>query len=189
MRNIEQILADYELGDEAKAEIAKAVNENYRTINEVQSKSERIEKLESQVAEYEERIKTLDSDSQENEELKAKVAEYEQAEAERKRKEEEREGMEAFAKSFDEAVSKRKAGNEFSNPLIRDSVLSRVHEMCANNPAIGIEDAISTVTKDVDGVWANPQQKPHNMPTGKTVGDEDTDKMTMARFLFRGSNE
>ena len=55
------------------------MNENYRTINEVQSKSERIEKLESQVAEYEERIKTLDSDSQENEELKAKVAEYEQA--------------------------------------------------------------------------------------------------------------
>lgn len=188
MRNIEQILADFEIDDEIKAKIAEGVNENYRTINEVQSKTERIEKLESQVAEYEERIKTLDSDSQENEELKAKVAEYEQAEAERKRQEEERESMEAFAKSFDDAVSKRKAGNEFSNQLIRESVLSRVHEMCSNNPAIGIEDAISTVTKDVDGVWANPQQKPHNMPSGTTGSDVETDKMAMARFLF-GSND
>lgn len=187
MRNIEQILADCELEDEAKAKIAEAVNENYRTINEVQSKTERIEKLESQVAEYEERIKTLDSDSQENEALKAKVAEYEQAEAERKAEEEEREGREAFAKSFDEAVAKRKAGNSFSNPLIRESVLSKVMDMCAGNPAIGIDDAISTVTKDVDGVWANPQQQPHNMPTGNTWGSDEEDKMTMARFLFRGN--
>lgn len=185
MRNIEQILSEVEgLTDEQKSEIAKGVTENYRSIEEVTKKTDRIAELEGKVTEYEESIGKLEGDNQELEALKAKVTEYEQAETKRNEEEAEQKKLAEFSNRFDEAVKNRKVGNQFANEMMRDSVLTKVRALCADNEGKGIEEAIEEVTKDVSGVWKNPQQPVHKMPTGDGDKGVDEAKKSLAAQLF-----
>lgn len=185
MRNIEQILAEVEgLTDEQKSEITKGVTENYRSIEEVTKKTDRITELEGKVTEYEESIGKLEGDNQELEALKAKVTEYEEAETKRKAEAEEAEKLATFTKQFDDAVKNRDVGNQFANDMMRDSVLTKVRALCAQDEAKGISEAIEEVTKDVPGIWKNPQQPAHKMPNGTANTDtSEEDKRIMANFL------
>lgn len=188
MKNIEQILGEVEgLTDEQKSEITKGVTENYRTVAEVKTKTDRITELEGEVSTYKESIEALEGDSKKLDELKAKVAEYEEAEEKRKAEAEEQAKATAFEKNFDEAIKNRSAeqGNSFANDMMRDSVLTKVSKMCAEDESKGIAEAIDAVTKDVSGVWKNPQQPVHKMPnnTGAAGEDSTEDKRTMANFL------
>lgn len=188
MKNIEQILGEVEgLTDEQKSEITKGVTENYRTVAEVKTKTDRITELEGEVSTYKESIEALEGDSKKLDELKAKVAEYEEAEEKRKTEAEEQAKATAFEKNFDEAIKNRSAeqGNSFVNDMMRDSVLTKVRKMCAEDESKGIAEAIDAVTKDVSGVWKNPQQPVHKMPnnTGAAGEDSTEDKRTMANFL------
>lgn len=188
MKNIEQILGEVEgLTDEQKSEITKGVTENYRTVAEVKTKTDRITELEGEVSTYKESIEALEGDSKKLDELKAKVAEYEEAEEKRKAEAEEQAKATAFEKNFDEAIKNRSAeqGNSFVNDMMRDSVLTKVRKMCAEDESKGIAEAIDAVTKDVSGVWKNPQQPVHKMPnnTGAAGEDSTEDKRTMANFL------
>lgn len=188
MKNIEQILGEVEgLTDEQKSEITKGVTENYRTVAEVKTKTDRITELEGEVSTYKESIEALEGDSKKLDELKAKVAEYEEAEEKRKAEAEEQAKATAFEKNFDDAIKNRSAeqGNSFVNDMMRDSVLTKVRKMCAEDESKGIAEAIDAVTKDVSGVWKNPQQPVHKMPnnTGAAGEDSTEDKRTMANFL------
>lgn len=188
MRNIEQILAEVDgLTDEQKSAIQAGVTENYRTVNEVKTKADRITELEAQVTEYQESIEKLEGDSSELESLKARVTEYEEAEKKRQEDEAEADKLAKFAKTFDEAIRSRSTeqGNAFANDMMRDSVLEKVRKLCAEDESKGISEAIDEVTKDVSGIWKNPQQPVHKMPnnTGAAGSDSTEDKRTMANFL------
>lgn len=176
MRNIEQILAEVEgLTDEQKSSITKGVTENYRSIEEVNKKTDRIAELEGKVTEYEESIAKLEGDSEQLEALKSQVSEYEEAEKKRQEDEAEADKLAKFTKTFDEAIKNRSTeqGNSFANDMMRDSVLEKVRKLCAEDESKGIAEAIDAVTKDVSGVWKNPQQPIHNMPTGKDSSGTD----------------
>lgn len=188
MRNIEQILSGIEgLTDDQRKAIVDGVNENYRSKAEAESKAERISTLEAEIEGYKSKIEKLESDNSEVSALKQQLADFEAAEEKRKADAEEAERHASFEKVFDEAVKSREAkvGNAFANPFMHDGILSRVRDLCEENPAVSVKDAIDSVTKDVPGVWMNPQQAPAIMPSdvGGEKSKEDAAKQTIRRFM------
>ena len=191
MKNIAQILAEVglEITDDQRQAIEKGVIENYRTIADYESKTKRISELETQVSEYAESIGKLEGDAEELTALREKVSEFERAEESRKAEAEESERMSRFATAFDKAVGERdeNAGNAFAKDLVRDSVLGKVMEMCERSPETGINDAIDAVTKDIEGIWRNPNRQPHGMPGGVKMTKEqveERDRKTLVDKLF-----
>lgn len=185
MKDIKAILAEHEIdGDAAKA-IAHAVGENYRTRAETEAKAERIKELERQNGELADQVKALEGDGEQLEKLRKQVADYEQAEAERKAKAEEDARRDSFRALFDAAIGDR----EFANDLMRDTVFERAYKEC-QSLGTGAKDAIEAVTKDVDGVWLNPQRDPKRMPGASDVSSKRPDgeaaKRAFAAQLFGG---
>lgn len=170
MRSIEQILGDYELTDEQRQAIAKAVHEGYATRNEVNEKRERIQTLTEQVAQLSEQAKALDGTAEEVAQLKQRVAEYEEAEAQRKRAEEERESRAKFRAQFDEAL----AGRTFANQPTYDAILSKAWERRSANPDMGADAILEAVTAGEEGLWSNPQADPRKMPLPASSTAADT---------------
>lgn len=188
MQDIKAILNEHaqDMSEDARKAIEKAVLENYRTIKETEAKAERVQQLEAENAELTEKVKNLEGDSEQLGELKATVAQFEEKEAQRKAEAEEAQKRETFKASFDAALGER----SFSNELIRDTVFDKAYKLCGDDSALGVSDAIERVTKDVAGVWENPQHDVKKMPgtngiERKTPPPSDT-KKSFAAALFGG---
>ena len=186
MKNIQAILEGYELTDEQRSKIAAEVDENYRSIEEIEKRRARIVELEEQNAALTEQIGSLQGDSEEVEVLRKQVQDFETQETERKQREEEAQKRDSFRVLFDAAVG----SNEFANDLMRDTVFEKVYAQCQSDTGKGAKEALDAVTKDVDGVWKNPQNDVHKMPeqsqlaTKKETG-EAAAKETIKQFMFR----
>lgn len=188
MQDIKAILKEHapDLSDEAKAAVEKAVLENYRTVNETNAKAERVKQLEAENAELTEKVESIEADSKELDELKETVAQFKEKEEQRKAEAEEAEKRETFKAAFDNALGERK----FSNDLMRDTVFDKAYKLCGEDSAVGVSDAIESVTKDVDGVWSNPQQDAKKMPgtngIERKTPEPSESKKTFAKTLFGG---
>lgn len=187
MKDIKSILKEHVEGIDAEVvdKIAAEVIENYRTIDEVGKKTDRIASLEKELQERDEAIKNLDENAQELETLRDQVSKYEQAEADRIEAEQEAEKRSSFETVFNTALGERK----FANSLIRETILNKAYAMCGENSAINASDAIEKLTKDEEGIWINPQTDPHSMPSDFDLGkakdnDADTTKREFALRLF-----
>lgn len=185
MKNIETILKGYEaLTDDQRDEIVQAVNENYRSIEEVTKKTERISELEEQNAALTEQVGSLQGDSEEVEKLRKQVSDFEAKETERKQREEEAQKRDSFRVLFDEAVGER----EFVNDLMRDTVFEKAYTQCQSQNGVGAKAALDEVTKDIDGVWKNPQQDVKRMPdisdiTNKKSGVNEASKNLLQQLF------
>lgn len=188
MENIKAILSKFseQLTEEQREEIASAVNENYRTIDELSKKKKRIDELEKLNGELSESIGKLEADGEEIEALRDKVAKFESDEAERKASEQEAAKRDSFRTVFDAAVN----GREFANDLIRETVFEKVYSRCAIESGLGAKEALDAVTKDCNGIWTNPQQPAKPLPGasdmngGKPAKGEEKAKQEIKAFLF-----
>lgn len=178
MKNVIDILREqgFEMDEDKAKTVEKAVLESYRTIEEVNGKTAKLEaanarisELEAQAGELSEQLKSLDAEKGANAEtvsaLQAKVAEYEQAEADRKAKEKDAEERAQFDELFKAALE----GKTFSSDLLAGAVRDKAFAMHRENPAMGVSDIIAKVTDGQD-VWANPQRDPHKMPNPASTG-------------------
>ena len=183
VKDIRAILAEHDLDDATAKAIEKAVGENYRTIAEAQQKADRIKELEKANGELSDQVKALEGDGEQLQTLRDKVAEYEKAEADRKAAQEEADKRDSFRALFDAALGER----EFANDLMRDTVFEKAYQQC-QSVGTGAADAIEAVTRDVDGVWRNPQQDPKRMPGANDISskkpDEDAEMKAFAAKLF-----
>lgn len=187
MKDIRTILSEnLELTEEQVKTIADLVNENYKTINEYNKKTERLAQLEEQNSTLTEQVGNLEGQGEEIEKLRSQVEEFKLAENEQKEKEAEALKRESFKVVFDAAVGNR----EFANDLIRDSIFNRVYE---TSDVSNAKEKLEELTKDVNGVWKNPQQESNKMPdpgemsTNKTQS-VDAAKKEIANFLTWGKN-
>ena len=132
------------------------------------------------------RFRDLSCERAEIEPLTIKMKEYEKAEADRKAAQEEAERRDSFRALFDAALGER----EFANDLMRETVFERAYQQC-QSVGTGAKDAIEAVTRDVDGVWRNPQQDPKRMPGANEVSSKKPDgevaKKAFAASLFGGN--
>lgn len=193
MKNVIDILREqgFEMDEDKAKTVEKAVLESYRTIEELNGKAAKLEaatarisELEAQAGELGKQLKALDSEkgasAEAIEALKAKVAEYEKAEADRKAKQEADEREAKFREAFDEAVGNRK----FANDFVRDSIFRKSIEEREADPVKGYGDIIAELTKDVPGVWENPQTDPKNLPRpGEGGGEAGTEKPKFKHFF------
>lgn len=186
MKNIEAILNEHaaDVSEEVRAAIAKDVRANYKTLAEWTKKTDRISELESKIADLTEAAGKLEGSTAELEELKAKVKSFEDAEAKRKADEDAEKAKAAFKTQFDAAVGERK----FANELIAEVVFDKAYKDCTANAGKSAKDAIEEATRDMGGVWSNPQRDPFRMPTPEQVStkspDADEAKRSFAAMLF-----
>lgn len=167
MKDIKAILTEHlpEIEAETLAAITADVKANYKTVSEWTKKVERISELEEANAALADRASKVEGDSAEIEELKAEIARRDEAEAKRQADEAEAAKRDAFSAAFEEALGDRK----FANDLMRETVFDRAYRACSDNTAKGVMDALDELTKDVPGVWLNPQRDPMRMPTAGQI--------------------
>lgn len=182
--DIKEILSEYNLSADDVEAIVKAVYGNYRSIAEVQRKDERIAELTVQIDDLNKKVEEAAEAGQQLDELQATIQQFEEKEAQREAIAKEEAARANFKQSFDAALKDR----QFANDLMRETVFEKVYAMCKDNSAIGAENALESVTKDVAGVWLNPQTDPHKMPgadltDGKQPTAEQT-KVSFARAFF-----
>lgn len=183
MKDIKAIIADYELTDEQKSDIIKAVNENYKTIEEMNKKTKRIDELEQANEELSAKVEEM-PDTKEVEQLKEQVQKFKDDEKKRKEEAAESKKRSDFAVNFEAALD----GKEFANDIVKKSVLDQAYKKCTENTGLDAKAAIEEITKDADGVWKNPQREVHKMPSPKDVAngnqDSDTEKKEFLSQLF-----
>lgn len=114
--------------------------------------------------------------------------EYQEAETKRKAAEDEAARRASFEETFNAAIGDKK----FSNDLMRETVFEKVYGMCGKTSGLGAKEAIETVTKDVDGVWLNPQKDVHRMPSAGQLDEKQQaiadSKQALANLLFGGKD-
>lgn len=185
MKDIKAILEKITLDDEAREEIIRAVNENYRTKEEVEKKARRITELEEQNQALTEQVGNLEGDGEELEKLRKQVQEFNAAEEQRKADEIENTKRASFRTVFDAAIGEK----EFANDIIRDSVFEKAYSKCNEQAGLDAKDVIDQITKDTDGIWKNPQHDVKKMPGQEQISSkkntgEDAAKREIANFLF-----
>lgn len=186
MKDIKAILNENakDLTDEQVKAISDAVGENYRSIVEMEKKTTRISELEEQNKTLSEQVEGLKGDGEELESLRKTVEDYKAAEEDRKNKEAEQQKRDSFRVLFDKAVGE----NEFANDLIRETVFEKAYNECKDNAAINASDALEKYTKDVDGIFKNPQHDPAKMPKADDIkgkkNSADDVKKSFAAQLF-----
>lgn len=188
MKDIKAILSEHGEGltDEQAKAIADAVNANYKTINEYQKKTDRLTELEKQNATLTEQVGNLEGEGEELKKLRTQVEEFEEAEKQRKAEDEKAQKREAFKAVFDAAVGER----EFANDILRESIFERVYNKCSEDTGAGAKETLDELTKDMPGVWENPQSAPHKMPNAADVTTSNDDsaaaaKRTLLSQLFK----
>ena len=185
MKDIKAILEGITLTDDDREAIIKEVGENYRSIVEVTKKAQRIEELESQNKALTEQVGNLEGEGEELENLRQQVNQFAEAEERRKANELEASKRNNFRVIFDAALGDRK----FANEMIGETVFNRAYEECGENAAINAKDAIEKLTKDMDGIWKNPQTDAEKMPSQKDISTSKdhelkNDTEAIKKFMF-----
>ena len=181
MQNIKDILAANGISDEdVVSKIEAGVLANYRTVSEVEGKNEKLananEKISAANAKIDELTAALESaqnlntaDAESVKKLQDQLAEFKAKSEAEAAAAAEKQAKEEFAKTFNEALGDRK----FANPLIAHSVSETVRAIAEKNPDMNVSDIIESTTKDMAGVWTNPQREVHVMQQGGTgMGDK-----------------
>lgn len=188
MKNVVEILTElgFELDENKAKQVDEAVRENYKTRAEFDQKmakfaesQKRIEELEGEIAQRDEAIQGMNGNAEELEAYKQKVAEYQKRDEERKAKELEEQRVESFKKIFVSSVGDRK----FANPVIEQAIFEKVYKDCTETAGKSCQDAIEAVTKDLDGVWSNPQTDPNKMPVPNAGDDKTVEAIKLKRFF------
>lgn len=185
MKDIKTILEGFDISDDVRDSIIREVTENYRTIAEVENKTQRIADLEKQNEALTEQVGNLEGEGEELEKLRDQVREFTEAEEKRKADETERAKRDSFRVLFDAAVGER----EFANDIIRDSIFDKAYSRCSENTGFDAKDAIAELTKDTEGIWRNPQNDPRKMPNPNDLSNNkdrkaENDEKTIAAFMF-----
>lgn len=161
MKNVQELAKEFNL--ELPDGFEKKLLENYKTVPEFNKTKEKAEKLEADLKEKDGTIKELndsisafDGEKGKLEELQKQVETYQTKEAERVELEKQKSADETIKKSLMEAIGEK----EFTNSLVEESIFNKVKEDLGKdeNKGKGIKDLLDVYTKDVDGVWKNPNE-------------------------------
>lgn len=170
MKNVETILQELgiDLGEKAE-DFKKEFNANYKTVAEVQSKTERVTALENELAEAKKALDAVKEasagDADALKKAQDQIAAFEQEKAERDKAEAEKSAKADFGEKFKKAVGDK----TFANDLIASTVEGKAYETAKANPDMDLATIIAGITGDNAGIWANPQTDPKKMPSGSTT--------------------
>lgn len=185
MKNVKELAKEFglELPDGFEGKLL----ENYKTIAEFDKVKGNVDKLKSENEEKEATIKELndsisefDGEKGKLEELQQKVADYEKQEEERVKRSEEEKADEVIKNALKEAIGEK----EFTNSLVEESIFNKIKSDLGKdeNKGKGVKEILEVHTKDVDGVWKNPNKPEVNTPDYKANGGADLNKMSYEEY-------
>lgn len=185
MKDIKAILEGITLTDEEREGIIREVGENYRTVVEVTKKAQRIEELESQNRALTEQVGAIEGKDEELKTLRETIDAFEKQEEQRKANELESAKRDTFRAAFDATIGDR----AFANDMIRETIFERAYKECGDNLDMNVKDAIDSLTKDVDGIWKNPQRDIEKMPDQNGLSNNKdhelkNDTEVLKQFMF-----
>lgn len=167
---------DMKLADLSTGEyVAKGKSDDYKA---------KVKSLESQIAERDRTIEALEKAKGDAAAIQEELDKYKRAEEERTRKEQEAKADAILTRAAEEAIS----GKEFVNAFTRDHFVDALKKALADpaNQGRGASEIYAEMTKDVDGIYKNPQQDPVKIPpvSGSWVsGDQADAKMRQVMGL------
>lgn len=186
MKGIEAILREHlpEAERDKTEAILREFHQNYKAVEDYNRLKEKIASLEQQ-AEGLTNAATNDYEA-ERDALLSRLAEYQRQDE----VEAEKASYELFERSFDEAVGNMRAGArkgrfEFANPIVANAVFHACHDACAADASLSVEAALDMVTRNMDGVWINPQRDPRFMPGEALGGGEANENRRFLNEFFR----
>lgn len=170
MKDLFTILTENEIEvpEEKKTAVKKAVEENYKTINEFNKKVEKLTTAEETIKDLNEKIGKIEADGTAIDELKQKVADYEKAENDRKDAEEKAKKTAALRGRFDGLKGDKKYLNEGTENWI----FGEFEKALSDEANTGKSDSeiYEAITKDKN-IYVNPNQAidmPEANPDGNT---------------------
>jgi DNA repair exonuclease SbcCD ATPase subunit len=183
MKNIYDLLkaVGVEVPTDKKAEFDKTVTENYKTVVDYDKQKEKLSKAEENLEAEKEEAKKLaetlkgsEDATKKIEELQKQVDDYSTAEsarteAEKKAQEDAQYNGIIDGIFEDDAYKDRKFINEPTKQFYYDKVKGELAKV--ENKGKGAKEIFESVTKDVEGIWINPQNPVHLPPTGKVTPD------------------
>ena len=175
---VKSILAKH--GDYIKTEKEKIENE-YKT--QLEDNKTTISELKAQI---EKAPKTDEIES-----LKSKIADYEEKEAERTAKQKAKEEDDILTKNITEAFGDKKFVNDFTKEAIMNEIKTALKDSA--NLGKSAKDLFTELTKDRDGIFANPNplqdMPPIDENVENAVSKADFDKMGYKeRLELKASN-
>lgn len=146
MKNIETLMADFsiEMSEENKTAFVKAVNENYKTIAEVEKKDEKVKTLTEKLAVTEDALKKFDGVDAEG--LKAQIADLNKALADKDTEYQKKISDRDFNDLLKESITNAKG----KNPTAIMALLDIDTLKASKNQKVDIDNAIKALTESKD---------------------------------------
>lgn len=175
VRNILPDIEDDALGkilDLHSRDIGKAKEDD-------KQKSQKIEQLQKDIAAKEETILNLEKTGNDIEKMQQELTKYREAENMRQKEEAEKREKQLVADGIKTALGEK----EFVNDMTKNGYISEVYKAMQEekNKGKGISEIFSEMTKDIEGIFKNPQQQSVTIPQagngGTAISDEQTARM------------
>jgi hypothetical protein len=174
MKDLFTILTENEIEvpEEKKTAVKKAVEENYKTINEFNKKVEKLTTAEETIKDLNDKIGKIEADGTAIDELKQKVADYEKAEADRKDAEEKAKKTAALRKRFDGLKGDKEYVGGGDDGYIAKGIFGEFCDALSDEANQGKSDSevYEAIIKDRP-IFVNPNQTldmPEANPDGNT---------------------
>lgn len=178
MKEVETMKREFltELGLE-KDVVDKIMSENGADIENAKKSvaglQDELKEKEKTIADLTETIKGFESTDDTVKELQGKIEEYEKAEKERKQAEKDREQDAILTQNILEVIGEK----QFVNDYTKDSIIAQVKSELAKveNKGKGASEIFETLTKDVEGIFKNPQQEQLVIEQAGNPNDKELD--------------
>ena len=181
MENIEKILSDAGIDGDKATEIKAKVEENYRTVAEVNQKAEKIKELQDNLDQLSEKVKGAEGSDATVKALQKQIADFQSAQEKAKTDADAAAARKDFEAKFDEALTGiGKKRSDLINPVTERGIVNEAWKMFSANPEIDVTSVVKTVTAG-DNIFKTDQKAPHNIPTAD--GSKETGDNPMAAVV------
>lgn len=160
--------------DATEEQVSAFLDKNSKDIGKAKGDADKykkeIESLKEQVKEKETTISELEKAGGDAKKVAEELEKYKQAEADRQAAEKAAKEKAAKTERFKTAKGER----EFSSQFAESGVMNAFFEALSNPDNTGKGDAeiFDSLTKDIDGIFKNPQQQKINIPATGNTGIE-----------------
>ena len=185
MKNVNEIAK--EMGVELPEGFEKKLLENYKTVGEFEKVKGKLDTLTDEITEKDGKIEELnksisefDGNTEQLEALQKQVESYEEDKKERELRASQEKEDSALKNALLEAIGEK----QFSNSFVEDSVFNKIKSDLAKseNKGKGVSELLEAHTKDVDGIWKNPNKPDVQTPKFKQTETKSLDGLSYEEY-------
>lgn len=156
-------------------QVNSVLDKNSRDIGKAKGDSNKykieIEELKKELEENKNTIENLKSANGDIEKIKEELEKYKKAEADRIQSEKDAEEDRILNEAITSAIGEK----EFVNDMTKNGYIAEIKKALKDpaNKGRGVSELFEMMTKDVDGIFKNPQQEKISIPSTKNTGFSD----------------